>query len=183
MWRCSIYLLFIFVDKHLSVIGNWYFDFLLYFIISSTVFLMLFFFFLFFCYWLYLFIWKNWYTNTVLVPGVQHCDSIFMCIIKWSPQCLVTTCHHTDLLQYYWPYSLCCTLCPHELFILNWKCILLNPLHIFHPFPPSLSLLAATSSLFQLVCFVLFCSFVLLFRFHIWVKSYDICLSDLFYFT
>ena len=30
---------------------------------------------------------------------------------------IATICHHTTLLLYLWPYSLCCTFYPHDLFI------------------------------------------------------------------
>ena len=47
---------------------------------------------------------------------------------------LVTICHSTELLQYYWLYSQCCTLYPHELFY-NWNFVLINSLHLFWQTP------------------------------------------------
>ena len=44
----------------------------------------------------------------------------------------VTICSYTKLLQYYWPYSLCCTFHLHGLFLFNWRFVPLNPLHLFH---------------------------------------------------
>ena len=42
----------------------------------------------------------------------------------------VTICSHTKLLQYYWPYSLCCTLHLHGLFLLKLE--VCTSLHLFH---------------------------------------------------
>ena len=40
---------------------------------------------------------------------------------------LVTICHHTKFLQYYWLYSLCCMSYPCDLFILQLEvCTLLS---------------------------------------------------------
>ena len=50
---------------------------------------------------------------------------------------LVTICHHTKLLQYYWQYSLYCTLCPHNLFILWMEVCLPTPFtHLSTHTPP-----------------------------------------------
>ena len=46
---------------------------------------------------------------------IQHLCTLQM-IITVS---LVTICHHTKFIQYYWPYYPCCTLHPHDLFILQ----------------------------------------------------------------
>ena len=74
---------------------------------------------------------------------------------------LLTICHHTKLLQYYWLYSLCYTLHLWDLFY-NWEFVLLNPLHLFcpHPHPHTLWWLPVTFLYLQvfLVCYA--CSFV-----------------------
>jgi len=46
----------------------------------------------------------------------------------------------SKLLQYCWPYSLCCILQPHNLLIIYWWFVLLNPLTL----PPSIPLSAGT---------------------------------------
>ena len=77
------------------------------------------------------------------------------------------------LLQYYWLYSLCCTLYPCDLFY-NWKFIFPNHLHLFHsishhsPFwqPPIYSLI-----LFFFYCWIVFhCTYIprLLYPFICW---------------
>ena len=71
---------------------------------------------------------------------------------------------------------------PVTLLFCNWKCVPLNRPHLFlsspHPSGSHLFVLCICDSLF---CYV--CSSVLLFRFHVQVKSYSICLSlsDLFH--
>jgi len=110
----------------------------------------------------------------LLVSGVKHSNSIFFLYYEMITMVsLVTTCHHTELLQYYWLYSLCftytftyITFC--DLFY-SWKVMLLNVPYLFHSSSTSLPtddhwfvLISVSVSLF---CFA--CSFVLLFRFHI----------------
>ena len=117
--------------------------------------------------------------NVLLISGVQHSNLIFIHIIKWTTTSVVTTCHHTKLLQYYRLYSLCCTL--HLITYYNWKFV---PIHLFHPLQSPPAPLVTTSLFPMSLC--LFCfggSFVLLFSFHRQVKSYTIylSLSDLFH--
>ena len=77
---------------------------------------------------------------------------------------LVTMCHQTKLLQYYWLYSLYCVLPPHDLFY-NWKFVAFNPLHLFHPFlHPSHLWQPSVCSLYLWLCFC-FVTFAHLFYF------------------
>ena len=46
---------------------------------------------------------------------------------------LVTICHYTKLLQYYWLYSLCCTLHPLTYFITGSLYILISFTYFTHP--------------------------------------------------
>lgn len=48
---------------------------------------------------------------------------------------IVTICHQT-LLQYYWLYSLCCTLHLCDLYIYNWGFLPLSSLYCTHPSTP-----------------------------------------------
>ena len=57
---------------------------------------------------------------------------------------LVTICHHTKLLRYYWLYSLRCTPYFHDLFVYNWKFILLIPFTYFTPSPTPYSVVSST---------------------------------------
>jgi len=66
----------------------------------------------------------------------------------------------------------------------NWKCVPLEPLHLFclpsHPHSAQAStILFFVSVMFDFGLVWCVCSFVLFFRFHIHVKSYGIYLSDL----
>ena len=120
--------------------------------------------------------------------------------MKWSPS-LVTTCHHTKLLQYYCLYSLCNM--PYQvvtILLMNTLCDMPSVLLIYFrdgslasysslPFSPIFPTFAplSTTSLFS-VSMNLFlsyfvCSFVSFFRFQLEVKSYSICpsVSDLFH--
>ena len=74
---------------------------------------------------------KNSSTNVILVSGVQHSDLIFIYVTRemCTAISLVTICHCLKLLQYYWLYSLSCTLYPYDL--CTWKFVPLNPLHHF----------------------------------------------------
>lgn len=83
-----------------------------------------------------------------------------------------------QLLRCYWLRCLCCTLhIPVTYLSYDWKFVLLSPLRLFclplTPLPPGehQSVLVSTSPF-------PFCWF---FRFQVQVKSYDICLSDLFH--
>ena len=83
---------------------------------------------------------------------------------------LVTICHHTKLLLYFWPYSLFCILYPCDLFY-NWKFMyLLIPFTYFTLHPPPLppaatSLFSISMSLFLfLFLFFSFLSFFPFFR-------------------
>lgn len=83
----------------------------------------------------------HWYLFNWITIDKQYCisfrysDSLFSYIIITTVG-LVTICHHTELLQYYWLYSLCCTLHLSDLFH-SWKFVPFNPLHKFClPEPP-----------------------------------------------
>ena len=69
----------------------------------------------------------------------KHNDWYFFTLQNDHHISLVTICHHTKLLQYYWLSSTCCTLHPCDLFY-NWKVVPLNLPHLFNPFLLSLSL-------------------------------------------
>lgn len=75
---------------------------------------------------------------------------------------VVSSCHHTKLLKYYWLYSLLYTLFPRD-FLLR-KFIPCNPFHLFCPAPPFSPL--TTTSLFSVPLSLFpFCFFIcLLFR-------------------
>ena len=91
----------------------------------------------------------------IISVSVYVSDLIFIYIFKMVTLVnLVTTCHHTKLLQYYWLYSLWCTPYFHDLFVYNWKFILLIPFTYFTPSPTpypvvNSSLLSVPVSLFQ----------------------------------
>lgn len=85
-----------------------------------------------FCYW-----------NTLNIQYIS-----FMCTTQWFDICvfcellttisLVTICHHTELMQirYYWLYSPCCNLCPHDLLVLWLEiCSSWSPSLILPPIP------------------------------------------------
>lgn len=97
-------------------------------------------------------------------------------IIKVS---LVTICHYTKLLQYYWLFSLC-VYYSLMTFILYLKSVSLNPLHLFtkSPTPLPLTFLLAATSFFSvamsLLLFRFASSFALFLRFYKEVKSYSI---------
>ena len=99
---------------------------------------------------------------------------------------LFTICHHTKLtfrIYSLGDWKVCCTtllnrvsmldIIPHGLFY-RWKLCLLTP---FTCFTHSLVFLFSSNSYSALYssdfCFVLLCSFVLFFRFHIQMKSYS----------
>lgn len=56
--------------------------------------------------------------SILLVSGIYHRDLISFTLQNDPYRSLVTICHCMKLLQYYWLYSLCSTLYPHNLFIL-----------------------------------------------------------------
>ena len=61
------------------------------------------------------FIWKIFSWSII---DLQYYISDFIFYIHYKMTItinLVTICHHTNLLTYYWPYSLCCILHPQEL--------------------------------------------------------------------
>ena len=99
----------------------------------------------------------------------------FKCTTSWFDICihyemitmvsLVTICPHKKLLQFYWPYSLCCILHLSTYLLYNWKSVPFNPLHLFYPHAPPFWQ-PPICSLYLWICF---CSvlFVLFFRFHI----------------
>ena len=64
---------------------------------------------------------------------------------------LVSIWHHSQLFQYHWLYSLCCTWHPCDLFY-TWQFLLLSSLHVFHPctnpFPSGICYLLLLSILF-----------------------------------
>ena len=82
------------------------------------------------------FAWFTYFYWHIL--NIQYCIS-FRHTAEWFDICihykmitvisLVTICPCTDLLQYYWPYSLCC-MYPRGL-LYNWRFVPFNPLHLF----------------------------------------------------
>ena len=74
---------------------------------------------------------------------------------------LITMCHHTKLLQYYWLYSLVMHYAPVTYLGYDWDSGPLNPLHQFHlpshPSPP------ATTCLYLWVSFAVFVLFLRLY--------------------
>ena len=60
----------------------------------------------------------------------------------------------------------------------DWKFVFLNPLRLFHPIPSDIQFFFSVS-----MSLVLFCLICFLFRFHIQVRAFSICLSlsDLFH--
>ena len=111
-----------------------------------------------------IFNWSKVDLNIILVSGVQHSDLIFLCIMKWSPWCLVTICHHTKLLQYYWLYFLC----HHHMwliyFIIESLYLLICFACLAYPSTPyplaTISLISVSMNLFL---FYYVCSFVFFF--------------------
>ena len=133
----------------------------------------------------------------MLVSVVQHNDSTFVYIMKWSPWCLVSLCHHNIFLvlvkKTFRIYSLSnfhvcgalsftvdtmlCVLCLLSSWLFyNWEFVPLTPFTHFACFL-STATLATTNLVF------LFMSLFCFFRFHIYGRSYGICfpLSDLFH--
>ena len=117
-----------------------------------------------------IFNWSKIDLNIIWVSGVQHSDLIFFCIMKWSPWCLVTICHHTKLLQYHWLYFLCHT--SHVIYLFyNWKFVPFNLLCLFNL---SLHTIPSSNHQFDLCIYepisVLLCLFLCFFffsRFHV----------------
>jgi len=83
-----------------------------------------------------------------------HSDSISIHYKMIIMICLVNICHCTNILQYKWLYSSCCTFHPH--LFCSWDLVPLNLPHLFHYFlqispfwqPPVYSM--------SLFCFVMF---------------------------
>lgn len=90
---------------------------------------------------------------------------------------VATFCHHTVLWQHHCLYSPSCALYSRDLFIpLPEACISLSlsPILLIPPLPP-LWQPSVSPPLTDLI--LLIYSSVLFFRFYIWLKSYNICLS------
>ena len=89
------------------------------------------------------FLFLNWNIVDIQYDVSFRCTTywlVFAYIRKWrNDVMLVTICSHTKLLQYYWPYSLCCIWHPHGLCILrleaytSYSCspVLCYPHHLF----------------------------------------------------
>ena len=60
----------------------------------------------------------SWLIISSFISAVEQWFNIFMHYKMINTVSPVTICVHTKLLQYYWLYSLCCTLHPYDLFIL-----------------------------------------------------------------
>lgn len=57
----------------------------------------------------------NSYTNIILVSGIQHSDLTVIYIRKMPTVIsVVTDCHHINISQCYWLYSICCTFHPSD---------------------------------------------------------------------
>ena len=71
---------------------------------------------------------------------------------------LVTICHHTKLLQYYWLYSLCCILHPHDLLITGILYLLISVIYFSLPPtpPPPWQTPVCSLCLWVCFCFVIF---------------------------
>ena len=85
---------------------------------------------------------------------------------------VATTCHHAVLLQYYWLYFLCCTLCPITYSFHNWKFVSSPPpSHLSHTH------LSLPSGKYQFVVGIYgsvsaFCWFIcFVFRFLKWIQN------------
>ena len=94
--------------------------------------------------------------NIILFSGVQHSDSIFLCLTQSDHHDKSSNRLSPQLLHYYCLYSLCCTLHPCDL-CHNRKFVLLNPLPLFC-LSPTLSAMA-TVIVFSMSLFS-FCLFV-----------------------
>ena len=68
--------------------------------------------------------------------------------------CLVTICHHTKLLQYYWLYSPYCTFHPHDSFVTGILYLLISLTCLFPPHHLVTTCLFSISM--SLFCFVMF---------------------------
>ena len=77
--------------------------------------------------------------QTMLVPVIEHSDSIFLYISKWLPQCFVTIIHYTKKGHNYQLYFPHCTFHICGSFVLQLKvCTSLSPSSIslvISPFP------------------------------------------------
>ena len=98
---------------------------------------------------------------------------VFAYIRQWCDDVsLVTICSHMKLLQCYWPYSVCCIWHPRGLFILQ--------LDAYTSYSCSPVLCYLPSLVYSLyLCF----HFVLVFRFHMYVRSSSMFFSNLFRLT
>ena len=122
------------------------------------------------------------------IIDLQHCISSW-CTTSWftisiqynmmTMTSLVTIGPHTKVLHYFRLYSACCPCRLVTPLFCNWRFVPLNLLYRFssspNPLPSGNHLFilcicdSASVSLCLFICFV--------FIFHMWVKSYDICLS------
>ena len=59
--------------------------------------------------------------NVMLVHVTQHSDWKFLYVSKWSSQCVVAICHHTQMLYNYWLCSPHYNFHTHDSFILQLK--------------------------------------------------------------
>ena len=120
----------------------------------------------------------------MLISCAQYVDSTSLLCHAMLTTNVATFCHHTRLLWYHWLYSLCCAFYSHDLLI-----PFLETCVSYFPLPMLLIPLTFPHgnhqffSVFTGLILLFVCLFICFFRFHKWVKSYDICLSqsDLFH--
>ena len=86
--------------------------------------------------------------NIIFVSGVLRNGLTFM-YITITTVILITICHHTKLLQYYWPYSLCWNYISETYLFYNRKFLPLNFLHSFHPPTPPIPVLTFPVEIFS----------------------------------
>ena len=100
--------------------------------------------------------------QTMLVPVIEHSDSIFLYISKWLPQCFVTIIHYTKKGHNYQLYFPHCTFHICGSFVLQLKvCTSLSPslISLFPPLlwhPPVCSLCGWLFLFVHLFCFLYF---------------------------
>ena len=97
--------------------------------------------------------------NTMLAPGTQHSDSIFLYISKWSPWLsLVVICHHTKsyIIIEYNPPTVHFTSVTH--LFCNWKFVPYNLPHLFSlpSIPHSSGNHLFVLSIYDCFCLILF---------------------------
>lgn len=104
----------------------------------------------------------NW---LILFSGVQHSDAMFIYIVRCSPW-LVTVCHHTKFLQYYWLGSLLHYM-PMIYLLYEWMFVPLNLSNLFYWYPclpplwkPSVCLLYICMSVCEYVCVCVICMYI-----------------------